>query len=142
MEADGFHDQGDATRGDGLTTVGDHLGDGGCVEALEGLAGLGLAEATADELFFVGHNAEILVLLLHALFFMLVEPVAEAVVILVAQLGIELLVVEVPGAGVVDVVHAETEPATVAGVVGEEALLVAGGAERGQALMTPGSNTT
>ena len=81
VETDGLHDQRDATRGDGLATIGDHLCDGGRVETLEGLTGLGLTEATADELFLVGHNTEILVLLLHALFFGFIKPIGKAIAV-------------------------------------------------------------
>ena len=129
VETDGLHDQRDATRGDGLATIGDNLCDGGRVEPLEGLTGLGLTEATADELLLVGHNTEILVLLLHALFFGFIKPIGKAIIVLVAQLGIELLIVKIPGAWVVNIGHTETEPTAIAGVIGQEALLIARGTE-------------
>lgn len=66
------------------------------------VAGTGLAEAHGDELLLVADDAEGGILPLYALFLGLVEPVLEAIVVLVAQLGIELVVVEVPLSGLVD----------------------------------------
>ena len=59
------------------------------------------------------------------------EPVAEAAVEQGLGLGVDTLVVDGRGPGVLDVLHLEGQPAAVAGVVGEELEVVARGAERG-----------
>ena len=59
------------------------------------------------------------------------EPVAETAVEQGLGLGIDTLVVDRRGPGILDVLHFEGQPAAVAGVVGKELEVVARGAERG-----------
>ena len=93
------------------------------------IAGLRFTESLHDQLFLVAHNAEILVLQLHLLLILLIKIIRESVQIFIAELGIELVVVESPFPRVIDAFNEETEPAAVTGLVDEETLLVACGAE-------------
>ena len=73
--------------------------------------------------------------MLHPLLFRLVEPVGKTVVILITQLGIELLIIQIPGPRVVDVLHSETEPSTVTGVISQETILITRGTKRCQTVL-------
>ena len=136
-EAEAGHDDAHLARGETAThhAAVQELADHARVHQRHLLARRGPAQPRAYQLLLVALYAEGLVLPLHAPLLVGVEPVAEALPQFVAQLGVELVVVEAPRAGVVDVVHLMAEPAPVARLVAEEPLLVARAAEGGQSVL-------
>ena len=125
------HRDADLSGGEWITHTPsvEQLADGGSIHQLGWLAFSGNPEPCLDKLLLVALHTERLIETLHLLLVRSVKPVAETRLELMYQLGIELLVVNLPCARIIDVTYLEAEPATVARVVGQEMLLVTCGTE-------------
>ena len=106
-------------------------GDHRRVHLFRNLTVLRFPQPVTDQLFLDAGEPEGFVEPFHPLFLFLVKPELETVQVLVPQLGIELIVVQVPLSRVIDMAHLKAQPSAVTRLVGQKPLFVAGGTEGG-----------